>query len=188
MVTLQKVRGHAQSFIARHRRQRETSTRGGISRRIDSWNRHTLQEIIHSHSPLLPFDPRSIEIQVADLGHATRGMHNHIRLKRARLPRGQCLDNQLSGVLFDPCRFDLEMKVYAKFASSLNELINEIRVKMGKWTRATMEDGYLRSCKRRYMGKLKGGIPASDKEKLSREFVRLQELIACHKVLSSGDS
>jgi hypothetical protein len=30
------------------------------------------------------------------------------------------------------------MKVNAKFASSLDELINEIRVKKGKWTRATM--------------------------------------------------
>jgi hypothetical protein len=65
-------------------------------------------------------------------------MHNHIRLKRALLPRGHCLDNQLSGALFDPRRFGFEMKVDAKFASSLNELINEIRVKKGKWTRATM--------------------------------------------------
>jgi hypothetical protein len=65
-------------------------------------------------------------------------MHNHIRLKRMRLPRGQSPDNQLSGALFDFCRFGLEMKVYAKFASSLDELINEIWVKKGKWTRATM--------------------------------------------------
>jgi hypothetical protein len=114
-------------------------------------------------------------------------MHNHIRLKRARLPRGQCLDNQLSGALFDPCRFGFEMKVYAKFASSLDELINEIRVKKGKWTRATMQDGDLRSRKRRYMRKLKGDIPASNKETPSREFVQLQELIACRKVLSAGN-
>jgi hypothetical protein len=114
-------------------------------------------------------------------------MHNHIRLKRARLSRGQCLDNQLCGSLFDPCRFAFEMKVNAKFASSLNEPINEIRVKKGKWTRATMEDGDLRSRKRRYMRKLKGDIPAADKEKPSREFVQLQELIACRKVLSAGN-
>ena len=85
-----------------------------------------------NHSLALPASPirsRSIEIQVADLRHATRGMHNHIRLKRARLPRGQCLDDQLSGALFDPCRFGFEMKVYAKFASSLDGLINEIRIK-----------------------------------------------------------
>jgi hypothetical protein len=97
-----------------------------------------LQEIVDPHSPLVPFDPHSIQIHVADLGHATRGMHNHIRLKRTRLPRGQCLDNQLSGALFDLCRFGFEVKVYAKFASSLDELINEIRVKKGKWTLVTM--------------------------------------------------
>jgi hypothetical protein len=114
-------------------------------------------------------------------------MHNHIRLKRTRLPRGQCPDNQLSGVPFDPCRFGFEMKVYAKFASSLDELINEIRVKKGKWMRATVKNGDLRSRQRRYMRKLKGDISASDKEKPSREFVQLQELIACRKVLSAGN-
>jgi hypothetical protein len=97
------------------------------------------------------------------------------------------VDNQLSGALFDPCRFGFEMKVYAEFASSLNELINEIRVKKGKWARATMEDGYLRSRKRRYKRELKGDIPASNKEKPSRKFVQLQELIACRKVLRAGN-
>jgi hypothetical protein len=33
------------------------------------------------------------------------------------------------------------------------------------------------------MRKLKGDIPTSDKENLPREFVQLQELIACRKVL-----
>jgi hypothetical protein len=41
------------------------------------------------------------------------------------------------------------MKVYAKCASSLDELINEIRVKKGKWTRAMIEDRDLRSRKGR---------------------------------------
>jgi hypothetical protein len=46
-------------------------------------------------------------------------------------------DNQLSGALFDPYRFGSEMNVNSKFASSLNELIHEIRVEEGKRTRAT---------------------------------------------------
>jgi hypothetical protein len=37
------------------------------------------------------------------------------------------------------------------------------------------------------MRKLKGDIPASDKENPPREFVQLQELIACRKVLSAGN-
>src|ERR1022692_2930945 len=37
------------------------------------------------------------------------------------------------------------------------------------------------------MRKLKGDIPTSDKEDLPREFVQLQELIACRKVLSAGN-
>jgi hypothetical protein len=37
------------------------------------------------------------------------------------------------------------------------------------------------------MCKLKGDIPASDKENPPREFVQLQELIACRKVLSAGN-
>jgi hypothetical protein len=41
-----------------------------------------------------------------------------------------------------------------------------------------MQDGDLRSRERRYMRKFKGDIPASDKEKPSREFVQLQELLA----------
>jgi hypothetical protein len=114
-------------------------------------------------------------------------MYNHIRLKRARTPRGKCLDNQLSGALFDPCRFGFKMKVYAKFAGTLDEPINEIRVKKGKWTRVTMEDGDLRSRKRRYVRELKGDIPASDKENPSWEVVQLQELIASRKVLSAGN-
>jgi hypothetical protein len=51
-------------------------------------------------------------------------MHDHIRLKRAHLPGSQCPDNQLSGSLFDPYRFGSETNVNAKFASSLNELID----------------------------------------------------------------
>src|ERR1700719_4405819 len=37
------------------------------------------------------------------------------------------------------------------------------------------------------MRKLKGDIPASDKENPRREFVQLQELIAGRKVLSAGN-
>jgi len=79
------------------------------------------------------------------------------------------------------------MKVNAKFASSLDELINEIRIKKGQRARATMEDRDLRTRKSRYVRELKGDIPASDKEKPSREFVQLQELIASRKVLSAGN-
>src|ERR1700732_31579 len=123
MVSLQEVCGHDLTFIARHRSQWWASTGGGISRRIHSRNRHTLQEFVDSHSPFLPFNPNSIQIQVADLGHATRRVHNHIRLKRSGHPGGQCLDSQLIRVLLDPDRFGSEMNVNAKFASSLNELI-----------------------------------------------------------------
>src|ERR1035438_1477556 len=45
----------------------------------------------------------------------------------------------------------------------------------------------MRSRKRRYMRKLKGDIPASDKENPPREFVQLQELITCRKLLSAGN-
>jgi hypothetical protein len=65
-------------------------------------------------------------------------MHNHIRLKHARLPRSHCPDRQLSGALFDSYRFGSQMNFNAKFASSLNELINEIWVKKGEWTQATV--------------------------------------------------
>src|SRR6202022_1592933 len=123
MVSLQEVCGPDQPFIARHRSQRRAPTGGSIPRCVHSWNRHTLQEFVDSHPPFLPFDPRSIQIQVVDLGHATRSVHNHIRLKRDRLPRGQCPDNQLTGVLFDPYRFGSEKNLNAKLASSLNELI-----------------------------------------------------------------
>src|SRR5579872_392728 len=37
------------------------------------------------------------------------------------------------------------------------------------------------------MRKLKGNIPASDEENSPREFVQLQELIACRKVFSAGN-
>src|ERR1700675_1148063 len=37
------------------------------------------------------------------------------------------------------------------------------------------------------MRKLKGDIPASDKENPPREFVQIQELIACREVLSAGN-
>src|SRR6202140_1828610 len=45
----------------------------------------------------------------------------------------------------------------------------------------------MRSRKRRHMRKLKGDIPTSDKENPPREFVQLQELIACNKVPSAGN-
>jgi hypothetical protein len=73
---------------------------------------------------------------------------------------GQRPDNQLGGDFFDTCSFGFEMKFYAEFASSLDQLIDEIWAKRGKWTRAPKQDGYLRSGKRRYMRKLKG---SSDK-------------------------
>src|ERR1700730_13424084 len=187
MVSLQEVCGHDHPFITRYGSQRRASTGGGISRRIHIWNRHTLQKFVDSHSPLLPLDPHSIQIQVVDLGHATRSMHNHIRLKHARFPRGQCPDDQLSGALFNPYCLGSEMNVNAKFTSSLNELIHEIRVKKGKRTRATVQNCDLRSRKRRYMCKLKGDISASDKENPPREFVQLQKLIAYRKVLSAGN-
>ena len=103
-----------------------------------SWNRHTLQKFVDSHAPFLPFDPGRIQIQVLDLGHATRSMHNHIRLKHARLPRSHCPDRQLTGALFDSYRFGSQVNVYAKFASSLNEPLNEIRVEKGEWAQATV--------------------------------------------------
>jgi hypothetical protein len=53
-------------------------------------------------------------------------------------PQRQCSDHQLSGALFDPYRFGSEMNVNAKFASLLNKLINKVRVKKGKRTRATV--------------------------------------------------
>src|ERR1700693_4697982 len=109
MVSLEEISRHDQPFITRHRSRRWASTGGGISRRVHSWNRHALQEFVDSHSLLLPFDPRSIQIQALDLGHATRSMHSHIRLKRARPSGGQYSDNQLSRVLFDPYRFGSEM-------------------------------------------------------------------------------
>jgi hypothetical protein len=65
-------------------------------------------------------------------------MHNHIRLKGARLSRGQSLDIQLSGALFDPYCFGSETNVNAKFASLLYELVNEARVKKAKRARATV--------------------------------------------------
>jgi hypothetical protein len=65
-------------------------------------------------------------------------MHYHLRLKRAPLPRRQCLDNQLSGALFDPYRFSSEMNFNAKFPSLLNKLINQVWVKQGKRTGATV--------------------------------------------------
>src|SRR5450631_562264 len=40
---------------------------------------------------------------------------------------------------------------------------------------------------RRYMRKLKGDVPASDKQNLPREVVQIQELIARRKVLSAGN-
>src|ERR1700693_3846407 len=52
MVSLQEVCGHDQPFIARHRSQRRASTGGRISRRIHTWNRHTLPEFVDSPSPL----------------------------------------------------------------------------------------------------------------------------------------
>src|ERR1700730_6959298 len=138
MVSLQEVCGHDLTFIARHRSQWWASTGGGISRRIHSRNRHTLQEFVDSHSPFLPFNPRNIQIQVVDFRHATRRMHDQVRLKRGSVPRSRCSDNQLSGAPFDLYRFGSEMNVNTKFTSSLNELINEIRVKKGKGTRATV--------------------------------------------------
>src|ERR1700681_1428295 len=138
MVSLQEVCGYHQAFIARYRSQWWASTGGGISRPVHRWIRHTLQKFVDSHSLVLPFDPRSIEIQVLNLGHATRSMHNHIRLKRARLPKGQRLDNQLSGALLNRYRFGSEVNINTQFARALNQLIYEIRVKKGKRTRATV--------------------------------------------------
>src|SRR5260370_21336822 len=77
------------------------------------------------------------------------------------------------------------MNLNAQFASSLNELIHEIRVKKGKRTQATVQNCDLRSRKRRYMRKLKGNIPASDKQNPPRKLVQLQELITCRKVLGA---
>jgi hypothetical protein len=65
-------------------------------------------------------------------------MHNHLRLKGARLSRGQSLDIQLSGALFDPYCFGSEMNVNAKFASLLYELANEVRVKKAKRAGSTV--------------------------------------------------
>ena len=65
-------------------------------------------------------------------------MHNHLSLKGTRLSRGQSLDIQLSGAVFDSYCFGSEMNVNAKLASLLNKLINEIRVKKAKRAWATV--------------------------------------------------
>ena len=88
---------------------------------------------------------------------------------------------------FDPDRFGSQMQLNAKLASSFDELINEIRFKTGKRTRATVQDRDLRSCTRRDMRELEGDVPASDEENPQREPVQLQELIAGREVARAGN-
>jgi hypothetical protein len=65
-------------------------------------------------------------------------MHNHVRLKIERLPTMRRPNDEFRGVLFDSYRFGPKMKLNAKFARSLNQLINQVWVKKGEGTRPAM--------------------------------------------------
>ena len=70
-------------------------------------------------------------------------MHHQVCLKCALLTRSSGPDNKVAGTFLYPFRFGPKLNVNAKFASSLNELINEFRVKERKGPRAAVHDGDL---------------------------------------------
>jgi hypothetical protein len=65
-------------------------------------------------------------------------MHNHVRLKTDRRATVGCPDDEFRGALFDCYRFGFQMKVNAKFSGSLNQLINQVWVEIGKGTLPAM--------------------------------------------------
>lgn len=56
-------------------------------------------------------------------------MNHHVRLEFAFLTRGGGLNNQLTGAFFDAHDLGPELNVNAKLASSLHNLIDQVRVK-----------------------------------------------------------
>src|SRR5712692_817503 len=186
MIPLQQVRCNNHALVASHRSERRTSTRGSVARCIDGWVRHTLQEFVDLHTSSVPFDPCGIQIQAVDFGFATRSMDHHVCLKATLLTRSRGPHNQVAAAFLYPFRLGPKLNVDAKFASPRHELVNQVRVKTWQGPRATMDDCDFRSGMHGHVGKLKGDIPASDKQNPSRKFIKLQELVARRKVLRAG--
>jgi hypothetical protein len=67
--------------------------------RIHSWNRHTLQEFVNSHSPLLPFDRHSAVNHPAGM-RPTTGLGGWVLFDNHFLKQPQGAECSIKGVVF----------------------------------------------------------------------------------------
>ncbi len=95
------------------------------------------------------------------------------------------MNEELTGLLFDPFRLDPKLNFNSKLAAFGYDLIDQIGVKLRKRTHSTMDDRDLRSNTHGQMSKFEGYIPAANKQDPSRKVIMLQELFACRKVFDS---
>src|SRR6266851_1264912 len=182
-IPLQQVRRYDDAFVASHRSKGRASTCSSIACCINSRIRYTLQEFIDVNTPFAPFDSGFIQVHVVDFRHATRGMDDHVCLESALLTRSRGLNNELTGASFNAYDFRAELNVNTKLAATLDNLIDQVRVKLLERASPSMNDGDLRPGTRRDMSEFKRYIPASNKQNPLWKFIQVQEPFARCKVL-----
>src|SRR5712692_1681275 len=158
--------------------ERRASTRSSVARCIDGWVRHTLQEFIDLYALAVPCNSCCIQVHVVNFRYTTRSMDDHVCLKRALLTRSGGLNNQLAGVSFNAYDFSPQLDVNPKLASMLHNLIDQVRVKERKGTRATMHDRDFCSCTHGHMSKFERNVSPSNKQKPLWKLLQLQALFA----------
>src|SRR5258708_4721180 len=187
MISFQQIRRHDRAFIVGHGSKGRTSAGSGLARCISRGVRDALQEFIDVHAVFIPCDACYIQIHVVDFRRATCGVDYHVCFKCAVLACGRGLDSQAAGPFLYAFRLRPKLDSNAQFATSRYNLLNQVRIKKLKWTRATMQDGDLRAHARGHMGKLKGDVSASNKKDSAGKLIELQELFARRKEVLAGD-
>src|SRR5258708_3781014 len=181
MISFQQIRRNDRAFIVGHGSKGRTSAGSSVARRIYRGVRDALQEFIDLHAVFIPCDTCYIQIHVVDFRRATCGVDYHVCFKCAVLACGRGLDSQAAGPFLYAFRLRPKLDSNAQFATSPYNLLNQVRIKKLKRTRATMQDGDLRAHSRSYMGKLKGDVSASNKKDSAGEVVELPKLFASRK-------
>src|SRR6266849_8922933 len=182
-VALQKVLGHDTPLHPCHRCQGKPTAGHCVPRCIDGWIGHALQILVDGDAVLLACDSGSLQVEVVDLRHAPGGMHHQVSLDHRLLLACPRLDQQVVTLPLDRRDRRVELHFDAEFAGGLDQLGDQIRVKLLEGAAASVE--YLDLCASPCcdVRELEGDVAATNEDDAARELVQLQKLRAGGQVL-----
>src|SRR5260370_36111236 len=126
--------GNYPTTVTCHRRKFWHSSIRRITCPIDSRVRNALKKFIDLHSSLVGLDTDSSKIKVIEICDATRAMHHQFGVELALALSCRSTDDKFFVIAFDPGRPTLKFNLDPKLTCLAQEAINEVGIKLLKWT------------------------------------------------------